>query len=65
MPDDSTNRSRTSQRRDQLGTQGERAEPRLPHERDESSDSQAPGAPGTAPSAPDQSGAGARKGEGR
>jgi len=33
-------RGETSQRRDQLGTEGERAEPRLPHERDESADSQ-------------------------
>ncbi|MED5618945.1 hypothetical protein [Ideonella sp. BN130291] len=44
--DDSIRRSHTSQRRDQLGTQGERAEPRLPHERDESSDSQAQGVRG-------------------
>jgi hypothetical protein len=43
MADDPLDRSRTSQRRDQLGAEGERAEPRLPHERDESSDSQAQG----------------------
>jgi len=39
-PDNTPRRGLTGQRRDQLGTEGERREPRLPHERDESSDSQ-------------------------
>jgi len=36
----------TRQRRDPPGTQGEQPEPRLPHERDESSDSQRDGVRG-------------------